>query len=242
MSSTNDLIRVAPDMAAHGGVLTPTIRRDLADLNRQYLELALAPELSIDPRFAWSDIVRSRLAATDASTRARMAGCPFALFEIQLPSDHCPMARPAPLRVEEGGAMVAAGEPWRARCLEFAQFALFLALRLTDAAPLATRIALGLSPVAELRLHEMCPSEVAQFAARPDVVRPRWPAHPRFWAMLQSAARPQRVPPAWRQDRRSLSGRVRHITLRSRRRSPNSPCKPFRCASSARPMAPECTR
>jgi hypothetical protein len=189
VASTSDFIRVAPEMAAHGGVLTPTIRRDLADLNRQYLELALAPELSIDPRFAWSDTVRSRLVATDAATRARMAACPFALFEIRLPADHGPVVRLAPLRVEEGVAMAAGGEPWQARCLEFAQFALFLALRLTDTAPLAIRIALGLSPVAELRLHEMCPSEVAQFAARPDVVRPRWPSHPRFWAMLQGAAR-----------------------------------------------------
>lgn len=189
VSSSIDFIRVAPEMAAHGGVLTPTIRRDLADLNRQYLELALSPELSIDPRFAWSDTVRSRLVTTDAATRARMAGCPFALFEIQLPAEHSPAARLAPLRVEEGVAMAAGREPWQARCLEFAQFALFLALRLTDAAPLATRIALGLSPAAEQRLHEMCPSEVAQFAACPDVVRPRWPSHPRFWTMLQGAAR-----------------------------------------------------
>jgi hypothetical protein len=189
VSSTSDFIRAAPELATHGGVLTPTIRRDLADLNRQYLELALAPELSVDPRFAWSDTIRSRLAATDAATRARMAGCPFALFEIRMPEDHGLTVRPAPLRVEEGVAMSAGREPWQSRCLEFAQFALFLALRITDAAPLATRIALGLSPVAELRLHQMCPSEVAQFAARPDVVRPRWPSHPRFWAMLQGAAR-----------------------------------------------------
>ena len=189
MSSTGDFIRFAPEMAVHGGVLTPTIRRDLADLNRQYLELALAPELAVDPRFAWCDTVRSRLVATDAATRARMAACPFALFEIQLPADHRPGAPLAPFRVEEGAAIAVAGEPWRARCREFAQFALFLALRLADAAPLATRIALGLSPVAELRLHEMCPSEVAHFAAGPDVVRPRWPSHPRFWAMLLGAAR-----------------------------------------------------
>jgi hypothetical protein len=189
VSSTSDFIGVATDMAAHGGVLTPTIRRDLADLNRQYLELALAPELSVDSRFAWSDAVRSRLVATDAATRARMAACPFALFEILLPAERGQVASLAPLRVEEGVAVAAGAGPWQARCLEFAQFALFLALRLTDAAPLAIRIALGLSPVAEVRLHEMCPSEVAQFAARPDVLRPRWPSHARFWAMLQGAAK-----------------------------------------------------
>jgi hypothetical protein len=189
MPSARDFIHVGPDLPGHGGVLTPSIRRDLADLNRQYLELALAPELSIDPRFAWCDTVRSRLAGTDAATRSRMAACPFALFEIQLSAEHRPVTPLAPSRIAEGPATAAGGAPWQARCLEFAQFALFLALRLTDAAPLAIRITLGLSPLAELRLHEMCPSEVAQFAARPDVVRPRWPSHPRFWAMLHGAAR-----------------------------------------------------
>jgi len=189
MPSPRDFIHAGPQVPAHGGVLTPSIRRDLADLNRQYLELALAPELSIDPRFAWCDMVRSRLVGTDAATRSRMAACPFALFEIQLPAENRPVAPLAPLRVEEGAATAAGGEPWQSRCLEFAQFALFLALRLADAAPLAIRMTLGLSPLAELRLHEMCPSEVAQFAARPDVVRPRWSSHPRFWAMLHGAAR-----------------------------------------------------
>ena len=188
MPSARDFIHVGPEVLAHGGVLTPSIRRDLADLNRQYLELALAPELSIDPRFAWCDTVRSRLAGTDAATRSRMAACPFALFEIQLSAEHRPVTPLAPSRIAEGPATAAGGAPWQARCLEFAQFALFLALRLTDAAPLAIRITLGLSPLAELRLHEMCPAEVAQFAARPDVVRPRWPSHPRFWAMLHGAA------------------------------------------------------
>jgi hypothetical protein len=188
VSSTGDFTRFAPEMAALGGVLTPTVRRDLADLNRQYLELALAPELAVDPRFAWCDTVRSTLLGTDAATRARMAACPFALFEIQLSADHRPGAQLAPFRVEERAVATAGNEPWQAMCREFAQFALFLALRLADAAPLAIRMTLGLSPLAELRLHEMCPSEVAQFAARPDVVRPRWPAHPRFWAMLHGAA------------------------------------------------------
>jgi hypothetical protein len=118
-----------------------------------------------------------------------MAACPFALFEIHLPAERHGVAPPAPFRVEEGVVIAAGVEQWQARCLELAQFALFLALRLIDAAPLAIRMTLGVSPPAELRLHGMCPSEVAQFAARPDVLRPRWPSHSRFWAMLQTAAR-----------------------------------------------------
>ena len=173
-----------------------------------------------------------------------------------------------------------AREPWQARCLEFAQFALFLALRLTDAAPLATRIALGLSPVAELQAARDVPvgsgavrgpprrrpSALAVASALlgdvagcgPDRFRvaaaigalPRnLPAGPRSqgagaeadaFAMRRRAVRP--VPAALRAGRRSLSGAVRRITLRSRVSPPSVPCKPFRCASSARPTAPECRR
>jgi hypothetical protein len=184
-----------PDLLVHGGVLTPSIRRDLTDLNRQFLELGLQPELSQDPRFAWSGPVRSRLLGADASTLGRMASCPFALFGIRLP---VPTAdgRPAPSRVEDGAAVIASGEPWHGRCLAFVHSALFVALRLADTAPLAARIALGLSPGAELRLNEMCQSEVAQLATCPDVIHPRWPAQPRFWVMLRGAAR-QSSPASW---------------------------------------------
>lgn len=176
------------DLIVQGGVLSPAFRRDLADLNRQFLELGLAPELASDPRFAWSEPVRAGLLGTDSATRDRMAGCPFALFEIHLPATRT-TAGIVPSRVQDGAAAMAPAEPWHARCLAFGHFALFVALRFADIAPLATRIALGLSSAAELRLKEMCPSEVAQLATSPDVIRPRWPAHPRFWAMLRWAVR-----------------------------------------------------
>lgn len=196
MSATPPFLPPLPDLFVQGGVLTPAIRRDLTDLNRQFLELGLAGELAADPRFAWSEPVRVRLAATDATTRDRMAACPFALFELRLP-------RPAPAgevsasRVADGAARPGPGEPWSGRCLAFAHFVLFVALRLADAAPLATRIALGLSPGDELRLNELCPSEAARLAASPEAIRPRWPAHPRFWDMLRRAASAD-SPPALR--------------------------------------------
>jgi hypothetical protein len=188
MSAANHFVHQLPEIQLQGGILTPAIRRDLADLNRLYLELALSPELWFDPRFAWCDAVRSALVRSDQLTRSRMAACPFALFEIHVPVDR-PAAVTAPFRVEENVALAAAGEPWQARCLAFAQFALFAALRLADAAPLAVRIALGLTPAAERQLHGMCPTEMARAAASPDVVRPRWPSNPRFWAILHGAAR-----------------------------------------------------
>jgi hypothetical protein len=168
-------------------MLTPAVRRDLTDLNRQFLELGLAPELASDPRFGWSDAVRSGLLETDPGTRDRMAGCPFALFEIILPGAR-PLS-PVPARVEDGAVPAGSSEPWPGRCLVFVHFALFVACRLADSVPLAPRVALGLSHAAELHLKEMCPSDIARLAACPGLIRPRWPAHPRFWAMLRGAAR-----------------------------------------------------
>jgi hypothetical protein len=187
MAQTRHPVDLDLETLIQGGALTPTVRRDITDLNRQFLELGLAPELAADPRFGWSEDVRSDLLRTDPATRERMAACPFTLFEIVLPALR-PAAGAAPSRVaDEAGAI--GGEPWTGRCVAFVHFALFVAWRLADATPLATRIALGLSPGTELRLNEMSPSEVVLLAGCQDLIRPRWPAHPRFWATLRGAAR-----------------------------------------------------
>lgn len=167
-------------------VLGPTVRRDIADLNREYLEISLAREMQDDPRFAWSDPVRRSLLGTDPGTRERMAASPFSFFELRLPPPE-PRGVAEPGRVEDGGFPVAAGAA-SGRCASFVHLALFLAWRLADSEPLATRIALGLPPAAELRLNEMSPSQLVQLAAWPGLVRPRWPDHQRFWSMLAGAS------------------------------------------------------
>ena len=180
-----------PDAACEslvrGSLLTPTVRRDVADLNRQFLELGLSPDLAGDARFAWSEPVRRGLLETDEATRGRMAACPFTIFELLLPPDR-PGSVAEPRRVEDGGWPVAAGVT-ASRWLSFVHLALFLAWRLADSAPMATRIALGLPPSVELRLNEMCPSELVHLATWPGLIRPRWPAHQRFWATLAGAGR-----------------------------------------------------
>lgn len=168
-------------------VLGPTVRRDIADLNREYLEISLSPEMQDDPRFAWSEPVRRSLLEADPGTRGRMAASPFSFFELRLPSPD-PRGVAEPGRVEDGGSPLVAGTA-AARCASFVHLALFLAWRLADAEPLATRIALGLPPAAELRLNEMSPSQLVQLAAWPGLVRPRWPDHQRFWSLLASASR-----------------------------------------------------
>ncbi|MGB5104693.1 MAG: hypothetical protein WBO04_15435 [Steroidobacteraceae bacterium] len=174
------------DRPLRSSILGPTVRRDIADLNREYLEISLAREMQDDPRFAWSEPVRRALLDTDPVTRECMAASPFAFFELHLPPPE-PRGIAEPGRVEDGGFPLAAGAV-TGRCASFVHLALFLAWRLADAEPLATRIALGLPPAAELRLNEMSPSQLVQLVAWPGLVRPRWPDHRRFWSMLAGAS------------------------------------------------------
>jgi len=173
----------AGKIAGHG-LLPPDLRRDLADLNDQYLDLGLDADPALDARFAWSEAVRSRLLAVDRPIRTTMASVPFALFRLLLP----------PAGVHPSAAIAdvpwsAAGPAWQGRYLSFAHQAAFFARRLLDGAPLAASLVLELPPAAQSALVSMCPSEVAALAAHPGLIRPRWPGHLRFWAWLEAAAR-----------------------------------------------------
>jgi hypothetical protein len=180
---------------APGGIFTRSARRDLADLNRQYLELGLRADASSDPLFCWTVEVRQEIERAEPDVRERMAACPFALLDLRLPSGQSvPDSAPGTEllseldRVEDrlpgrnGGATRPAG------CVAFTQGALFTAWRLAESAPLVARIAFGLSPAAELELNETCPTRIAMLAMRPGVVGARWPRHSQFWAMLRGAA------------------------------------------------------
>lgn len=171
--------------AARGGLIPPALRRDLTDLNAQYLDLGLAPGLELDARFRWSEPVRRCLLAADAGTRTSIAGVPFALFGLALgPVD---AATEAPRVEDRRVATVPAG--WQARFDSFAHQSLFLARRLVDGEPLALRLAFGLPDDAQRWLAECRITQLAEIAGQPRVIRPRWPLHARFWEMLASAAR-----------------------------------------------------
>jgi hypothetical protein len=167
------------------GLIPAALRRDLADLNAQYLELGLAPGLEADPRFGWSSAVRHCLLATDAETRARMAVAPFALFGLVLGAA---AARGLAPRVEDG-PVAALSPDWRGRFQSFAHQAVFLARRLLDGEPMALHLVFGLPDDAQLWLAECRLGQLAEVAASSRVVRPRWRLHERFWEMLVSAAR-----------------------------------------------------
>jgi len=183
MSNSLNAGAAASGLPVRNGLLPPAVRRDLADLNSQYLELGLVGALENDPRFGWSDAVRRCLLETDSTTRTRMAASPFALFDLALPA-----AAPCPASRIADAPWVASTGDWQGRCLSFALQAAFLAWRLVEGAPYAARVALGLSAVDEARLGELKPSQLAELAWSPGLVCARWPRHQRFWEMLVGAA------------------------------------------------------
>lgn len=167
------------------GLLPPALRRDLTDLNSQYLELGLAAGLEGDPRFGWSEPVRRCLLEADAETRARIAAVPFALFGLVLSPAGSGTTAP---RVEDGRAVtVPAG--WQGRYESFAHQAMFLARQLLDGDPLALQLVFGMSDEVQRRLAESRLVQLAEIAVSPRVIRPRWRLHARFWEMLAMAAR-----------------------------------------------------
>jgi hypothetical protein len=166
-------------------VLSPTLHRDLADLNAQYLDLGLAPGVDNDPRFAWAGAVRHRLLEADAGTLLRIAAAPFALFDLLPP----PTAGAASTSGVEDGLPVSRSSAWLGRCDSFAHQAAFLARRLVENDAPASRVVLPLSADARAWLLDCRPSQLAEAASSPRLIRPRWRLHTRFWETLIGAAR-----------------------------------------------------
>jgi hypothetical protein len=175
-----------PGLVSHHGFLTPLLRRDVADVNRQFLELALEPGLAGDPRFALPDEVGRALAMGGEALMSRVAACPFTLFRVTL----TPGVGPG---VDRRSGVEDARRPLVdaatcARTHAFAHMALFLAWRLADDAPLALRFVLGLSEADELLLNETRPSDLLRLAQAPQLIGPRWLREARYWRLLLRAA------------------------------------------------------
>lgn len=175
-----------PDPASpvRGGWLPPAVCRDLADLNGQFLALALTPGLEGDPRFEWADGVRGCLAGLDAATIARVAAVPLALFELRLP----PPAATVAARIEDSRAGTVPAAAWHGRCVSFGHQALFMARRLVEDDVLVARLVLGLSDEAHQWLVACRLARLAELAEHAAIVRPRWRYHARFWQLLAGAA------------------------------------------------------
>lgn len=174
-----------PTPPVPNGLLSPLLTRDLADLNAHFLELGTSPGVEGDPRFGWSEPIRRRLIDTDLATRARIASAPFSLFDLVLPLDGAPGSR---ARVEDRQP---SGAPalLQARCETFVYQAIAFARRLADLEPMALRFVLQLPDDAQRWLAECRIAQLAEAAADPRIIRPRWRVHARFWDVLAGAAR-----------------------------------------------------
>jgi hypothetical protein len=170
---------------ARSGLLPLALRRDLTDLNSQYLELGLAEGLEGDPRFGWSEPVRRCLLSAGADTRSGMAAVPFALFGLQLMPDGPAVAIP---RVADAQA-ACAPVGWQGRYESFVHQSVFLARQLLDGEPMALNLVFGLPDEARRWLAESRLAELAAVAGSARVIRPRWRLHARFWDLLTLSAR-----------------------------------------------------
>jgi hypothetical protein len=184
----SELKPTLPDHAwpHQGNLLNAAVRRDIADLNRLFLAHALDPDLGTDCWFQLPRATVRRLCEVPPEARERAACSPISLFELALPQEGGPAHWPP-----ESVAVADCSNVDRVRGetrRSFGLVALGVARRLAENVPFSSRIAFGLGSTSEARLSSLTPSESFRLAAWPGLVRPRWPAHARYWSLLAEAA------------------------------------------------------
>jgi hypothetical protein len=177
--------RTGPEARLHqGNLLSPAVRREIAGLNRLFLERAIRLRQAGDPWFGVPRGASDCLAAAPLDAWERAAACPVALFELRLPD-------PAAGIASFDGVGEDAGAPGDALVAEtrraFGITALGVARSLCDVVPLATRIAFGIDPRLEAQLCAMTLSDSYRLAAWSGLIRPRWSGHERFWSLFAGA-------------------------------------------------------
>jgi len=184
--SSKDLSSPAGVHAHVGNLLHPGVRRDIADLNRLFLDRALDPGLRDDAWFQLPAATVGRLSVATAEALERAAGSPICLFELTIPGvdELAPWGGGSVNDAVAGAAADILSESRRS----FGLVALGVARRLAEGAPLTSRIAFGFGQAIESRLTALSPSAAYRLAAWPGLVQPRWHAHPRYWHLLADAA------------------------------------------------------
>lgn len=178
-----------PEGAGCGNLLNEAVRREITDLNLLYLARALDPAEGCDDRYGIPGCALSRLAAAPHEAWVRAAQSPVALFELALPAMEPDGTRPAlagtgPRVADSWGELDARREARRA----FGLVALGVAWRLGQGSPLTSRLVFGLGAGNAARLLAFTPSELFALASWPDLIRPRWAGHTRYWQALALAA------------------------------------------------------
>lgn len=181
------MTRLETGLLHQGNLLNPAVRRDIAELNGLYLDRALDPLHGDDPWFRLPPRAVDWLREGAQAARDRAAQCPFTLFEFVLPN-------PAEVAAWQPDAVAdraesGPGDPiWTEARRAFGVTALAVVRRMTEGVPMAPRIAFGLPPSMEARLHAMSLAESFRVAAWPGLIRPRWGGHERFWTVLAALA------------------------------------------------------
>jgi len=161
-------------------LLPDSVRREIADLNGQYLTAMVTFPDDSTP-LCWRD--EALPALRDMRLLERMASCPFTLFEVRL-DEFATSALPTPA-ADDLSPLLAQRQSDREA---LAHSALTLAWRLAESSPFSMRLALGLSAAAELLMNEVRVTSLAAWARRPGLLRTRWPGHKVFWSALLRAA------------------------------------------------------
>ena len=187
MPNSIDTGAAGQGLPARSGLLPPAVRRDLADLNSQYLELGLDRGHETDPRFGWSEPVRRCLLEAEPGRRGmRMAASPFALFDLVLPAGGGADAADRGSRTAPGSRRLATGRAVACRSRS---------RRPSWPAPRRR------PPLMRPGWRSACRRRTKRGSANSSLrswpnwrrpagsVRARWPRHQRFWEMLVGAAR-----------------------------------------------------
>ena len=181
-NTMNDRVKAGLGTSLHqGNLLNPGVRREIAGLNRLFLERAVSRCHADDPWFGLPLAASTRFADASPEAWERAIGCPVTLFELRLPAEASAVVTPdgvADASLEDPG-----GEARRA----FGITALGVARRLGDGIPLATRIAFGLDAKLEAQVSRMSVADCYRIAAWPGLIRPRWSGHERFWNLFAEA-------------------------------------------------------
>ena len=171
----------------HGNLLHAGVRRDITGLNRLFLERVLDPASTDDPWFKVAAPAVARLGEAEPEALERAARSPVALFELTLPDPNAAASWRSQAVADEPGLPADRRGQLELR-RAFGVAALGVVRRLAEGAPLSPRIAFGLQPADEAQLVALSVAESYRLASWPGLIRPRWPAHARYWEMLTEAA------------------------------------------------------
>ena len=169
-----------------GTLLSPVLRRRLAELNRGYLELSVDRAPATDVRLL-PPAQAGRIARMDDMGRQRLADAPLALFELRVTEALAePVARGAGVADTSGSRPV---DPGGTADEPLLQFAVFFAWHVATTAPLSALLMLGLHGPALRLLLEVPPARLGLLARSSALLRPRWPDNAALWdALLEGAA------------------------------------------------------